>query len=94
VDAEWAVHWRIRTRVFTEAVDAAGINRFHVDPAGTRVEISGDLKIDLLRVPGFPRFLVNRIGPEVERFVVSLITPNLEQVNTSIGRFLDQREGR
>jgi hypothetical protein len=89
VDADFRVDWRIGTRVFTDAVRCAGVNRFHEHPEGTRVALTGDLGIDLRKVPGFPRFLAGRIGPEVERFVVSLIAPNLERVNASIGRFLD-----
>jgi hypothetical protein len=88
-DDDFRVDWRIGTRVFTEAVHCVGVNRFFEHPEGTKVVLSGELKIDLSKVSGFPRFLAARVGPEVERFVVSLITPNLEQVNASIGRFLD-----
>ncbi len=53
------------------------------------MRLTGTLVIDLKEIPGVPSFLGRRLAPQVERFIVSLITPNLEAVNTSIQRFLD-----
>ena len=62
-----------------------------IDEGSTRVVLAGDLEIDVKSIPGVPRLLAGRLKPQVERFIVSLITPNLEQVNTSLGRFLDDQ---
>ena len=38
-----------------------------------------------------PRFLAGTLAPQVEKFVVVLVRPNLEQMNVSLGRYLDSR---
>lgn len=88
-DGGFYVAWTLRTRAFTEAVRCSGRNTFLEDGDGTRVVLSGDLTIDLKEIPGVPSFLAGRLAPQVEKFIVSLITPNLERVNASIERFLD-----
>jgi hypothetical protein len=88
-DGEHYVAWVLKTRAFTDAVRCSGRNTFLEDGSGTRVVLTGDLTIDLKEIPGVPSFLAKRIAPQVEKFIVSLITPNLERVNASIERFLD-----
>ena len=83
--------WSIQTRAFTQAVRCSGRNLFVADGNGTRVILSGNLDISLREIPGVPRFLAGSIAPQVEKFIVSLITPNLEQVNRSLQRFIDER---
>ncbi len=87
----WTCDWEIRTRAFTEAVSCRGRNQFLEDGDGTRVVLTGDLTIDLREIPGVPRFLAGTIAPQVEKFIVNLITPNLEAVNRSLQRFLDEK---
>lgn len=90
--ADWACAWRLRTRAFTESVRCSGTNRFEaIGSTKTRVVLSGDLDIDVKSIPGVPRLLAGRLKPQVEKFIVSLITPNLEKVNESLGRFLDDQ---
>jgi hypothetical protein len=88
-DDEHYVAWTLKTRAFTDAVHCEGRNTFLEDGSGTRVVLTGDLTIDLKEIPGVPSFLAKRIAPQVEKFIVSLVTPNLERVNASIERFLD-----
>jgi hypothetical protein len=88
-DDEHYVAWTLKTRAFTDAVRCSGRNTFLEDGAGTRVVLTGELAIDLKEIPGVPGFLAKRIAPQVEKFIVSLVTPNLERVNASIERFLD-----
>jgi hypothetical protein len=82
--------WTIKTRAFTDSVSCAGRNTFVDDGDSTRVILSGKLDIKLEHIPGVPSFLVRRIAPRLEQFIVSLITPNLERVNASLQRFLDE----
>lgn len=81
--------WRIATRAFTDAVHCTGTTTLVDDADETRVILQGDLRIDLKEIPGVPGFLTSRMAPQVERFIVGLITPNLEKTNAAIGRFLD-----
>lgn len=82
--------WNLHTRAFTEAVRCSGTNTFfEVDEHTTRVVLAGELLIDATQVRVIPRFLAGSVGPQVEKFAVALITPNLEQVNAALQRFLD-----
>lgn len=82
--------WRIATRFFTENVKCGGTNRFTADgPGRTRVTLSGTLDVSLKDIPGVPRFLAGTIAPQIEKFIIALITPNLEKVNKSLERYLD-----
>ena len=91
-DSTHRCEWRLRTRAFTEAVHCFGQTTFHDNGDGTTmVRVVGDLKIDLVSIPGVPGFLAKRLAPQVEKFIVSLITPNLETTNVAIGRYLDDQ---
>jgi nitrogen fixation protein len=90
-EAAFICDWEIKTRVFREKVSCKGRNTFTVEGGKTKVLLSGDLDIDMAKVPGVPRLLARKLGPQVEKFIVSLITPNLEQVNKSLERFLDDQ---
>jgi len=89
-DDEGRVYWKLRLRVFTDSVTCGGTNTFErVDDDNTRVRLEGDLDIDVKNIPGVPRLLAGGIKPKVEKFIVSLITPNLKRVNESLQQFLD-----
>jgi hypothetical protein len=89
-DPGFYVAWTLKTRAFTESVRCSGRNTFVEDGAGgTRVLLTGTLEIELRDIPGVPSFVARAIAPQVEAFIVKMITPNLEQVNRSIQRFLD-----
>jgi nitrogen fixation protein len=91
-DDEHRVHWTLRLRVFTDQVTCAGTNTFvKVDDASTKVFLAGDLDIDLRNIPGVPRLLAGGLKPKIEKFIVELITPNLERINESLQQFLDDQ---
>ncbi len=93
-DDEGKVYWKLRLRVFTDQVTCSGTNSFVA--AGddrTKVVLEGDLDIDLKNIPGVPRLLAGGLKPKVEKFIVGLITPNLEKVNESLQTFLDEQVG-
>jgi hypothetical protein len=91
-DDERCVHWKLALRVFTDQVDCSGTNCFQkVDESTTRVVLEGELDIDLKNIPGVPKMLAGGLKPKIEKFIVSLITPNLERVNESLQQFLDDQ---
>ncbi len=96
--AEWNndqrhVDWKLHIPAFPEALKCSGRNAFFADgPDKTRVVLTGDLEINPKKVPGIPRLLAGRIAPKLESFIVMLITPNLEKVNHSLERFLDEND--
>lgn len=90
-DEENRVYWNIRLRMFTESVTCGGTNSFIEARDGTtKVLLEGDLDIDVKNVPGVPRLLAGGIKPKIEKFIVSLITPNLQRINESLQQFLDE----
>ncbi len=91
-DANHLCHWQIKTRAFTENCTCKGVNRLVAEgPSATRVTLSGTLDIHLKGIPGVPGFLASRVAPQVERFIIALITPNLEQVNQALENYLNSR---
>jgi hypothetical protein len=92
-DADHQVRWNLKLRLFTDNVRCGGTNTFRkIADEETAVTLEGDLDIDLKSMPGVPKFLAGGLKPKVEEFIVSLITPNLEKVNESLQRYLDDRK--
>lgn len=92
-DAASRCNFSIKIRVFTDKFSCSGSNVITAEgPNLTRVTLKGVLTVDLRDIPGVPRILASRIAPQVEAFIVSLVRPNLEQVNTALGTYLDQRK--
>lgn len=93
-DAVWDANalearWQISPRAFTDAVLCSGVTRILADGDGSKVVLSGELRILVDEIPGVPKFLARRLAPMVEQFIVRLITPNLVETNRAIERFLD-----
>lgn len=86
-------HFDIRTRAFRDAVRCKGTNTFEESGGETKVVLDGDFDIDLKQIPGVPRLLAGRIAPQLEKFIISLIQPNLELTNEAVGRFLQAENG-
>ncbi|MEM7151622.1 MAG: DUF2505 family protein [Myxococcota bacterium] len=90
--ADQRCEWKIVTRAFTEAFSCSGQTRLVAEGESTRIVLDGELSVDVSKVKGIPRFLARTIGPQVEKFIVSLIKPNLERTNVAIGEFLDAQK--
>jgi len=91
-EAEWICEWDIKPHVLTEAVKCGGKTTF-VDLGGdrTRMEIRGDISIDLKKVRGVPSFLAGSIGRTVEQFLVRAITPNLTGTADALTKHLQSK---
>jgi hypothetical protein len=93
VENERVCRWEIKTRAFTDAVSCKGSNSFYEDGEGrTRVVLDGDLQIDLKKIRGIPSFLGRSLGPKLERFIVNMVTPNLQKVNASLEAYLNAQD--
>lgn len=93
-ERDWTCEWRIETHVFTEAIRCRGRNRYvDLDGQSTRLEIRGDLEVDLKQVSAVPRFLAGKVGKTVEQVLVKLITPNLTRVSEGLATYLQQGGG-
>lgn len=95
IEADHLCNWSLKTRVFTDEVTCSGTNTFTAVEGGsaTRLLLSGNLEIDLKNVPGVPRILAGKLKPQIEKFIVKLIQPNLEQVNRSLEQYLNAQAG-
>jgi len=89
---EWTCEWRVELKLFTDAVKCGGKNRFVVDGENTKLEIRGNLEVDLKKIPGVPKFLAGTIAPVVEKFIVTLLTPNLTSVSDGLEKYLRQKK--
>ncbi len=91
--AEYKVDWTLSTSL-SNFYECSGTNFFEPHPddprKATRIRITGDLRIHPEKLPGLPRFLGNRLAPQVEKFVVNLITPNLTDVAKGLRGYLGQ----
>ena len=97
--AEWddgakKVAWRLEPFNFGSLFECKGEDLFTAMPDGrTRMTIKGTLNIYPERIPGVPSFLAKRLRPDVEKFIVNLVTPNLRGVAGGLTRYLASRSG-
>ncbi|MFH1807333.1 MAG: hypothetical protein ABIJ09_01210 [Pseudomonadota bacterium] len=88
-----AVDWRFELRVFTEAAACSGRNRFEVvDDTHTRYVLSGQLILDLAKMPFVPR-MFRGLAPRVEQWLIDAVQPNLESIGAAVGKYLDEHPG-
>lgn len=90
------VDWTLQTVAGGGLYDCAGSNYFEphpTEPGHTRIRITGELSIFPERLAGVPKFLGKRMAPQIEAFVVKLITPNLTDVAVGMQSYFDARAG-
>ena len=89
---DYRVDWTLSTSM-GRLYDCSGTNFFEPDPqdpeGGTRMRVTGTLQVYPERLPGLPKFLGKRLAPQVEKFIVGLITPNLTDVAVGLQGYLD-----
>lgn len=92
--AEHKVDWTMSTR-FSKFFEANGTNYYEPTDGGaaTDITINGNLTVYPERLPGMPTFLAERLKPQVEKFVVELIAPNLTDVAIGLQEYLDKKAG-
>ena len=87
-ESAWTCAWRMEAHSFKEAVHAEGRNEFRADGDRCTLVIRGDLTIDGRHLP-IPRLLAGTVAPAVEKFLGSMIQPNLTEVGKGVVRFLE-----
>jgi len=89
-DATRTASWNLETFFFRESVKCYGTTRFSAKGEGaTEVRIEGNLEIRIGDLPMVPGLLKKKVGAEIERFVASLIGPNLKNATIGVQKFLD-----
>ncbi len=88
---KWQAQWNITINALPEAVSARGTTTFIDESGETLVRIEGEFLIHPERIPGVPAFVAKRAVPPLERFVVSLLQPNLRRSNQAVQQYLEDR---
>lgn len=89
--AEKTCRWEIEPMFFKEHVSCRGVNSYRAEGEGrTRLLITGDLTVQSRGFPGVPRVLAGKISGQVEKFIVKLLTPNLESLAHGVTKFLEE----
>ena len=91
------VSWRFETLHFDTLYECSGVHYFTSEPnadgsEGTRLRITGNLRIYPERVPGVPKLLARSVGPKVEAFLIEMVTPNLKELPRAVQVYLDQAD--
>lgn len=88
----WTCDWRIETFFMREAVTCGGRNEFtEAGAESMSLTINGDLSLNAKAVPGVPKLLAGTIKPQLEKFIIALITPNFETINKGIISYLQSK---
>lgn len=92
--AKHEVQWRFETLHFDTLYECSGIHYFSPEPnpdgsEGTRLRMTGDLRVYPERVPGVPKLLARSVRPKVEAFLIEMVTPNLKELPHAMQTHLD-----
>jgi hypothetical protein len=89
-DETFSCQWKLEMNFFSDQVKVSGKTTFEkLDDGRVRSVIDGELEVEVHKIPGVPKLLARKFRPEVEKFVIKLITPNLKGVNRGIEKYLD-----
>jgi len=89
------VKWRLEPYSFGNLFDCGGVNSFQPHPeGGTNLIIDGTLNIYPDKVPGMPKFLAKSVKPQIETFIVNMITPNLKGLAEGLNKYFKKMESK
>ncbi len=89
--SSWSCDWTIEPHALHEAVRCKGRIEFvEIGSERTRIELAGDLSIELDRVRAVPSFLAGSLARTAESFLVRTITANLVAVNDALAAYLHE----
>lgn len=92
-DARRAWRWEFDSPTLGGVVRCTGENSMReVGPAETEIVIAGDLEIHVENLPGVPAFLGRRLRPQVEKFVIGLVSPRLRGIDKGLAKYLARAE--
>jgi hypothetical protein len=89
-DEDSCVDWRLETFYMSGLFTCSGTNYIEeVDENSCELLITGNLEVHTEVIPGIPNFLRKTVKPAIERFIVGMITPNLQNLAKGLVEFLD-----
>lgn len=87
--SKWQADWQITLNALPDAVTAKGTTAFFDEGDETLVRISGEFVIHPDKIPAVPGFVARAAAGPVERFVVSLLQPNMKRSNEAVTQYLE-----
>ncbi|GAB5549078.1 MAG: hypothetical protein RLO52_23595 [Sandaracinaceae bacterium] len=88
-EAGYTCDWVIEPHAFRNAVRCRGQTTFiDLDEGRTRIEMNGELSIDLERVRAIPTFLAGSLARTAEAFLLRQLTANLASVSDALANYL------
>ena len=93
--SDFSETWHLETPRGAKLYTCAGFNAFQPHPdapdQATMMSFSGDLTLHPENVPGVPRLIGNRLAPQVEAFIISMIRRNFMEVIAALRRHEELR---
>ncbi|RME21786.1 MAG: hypothetical protein D6806_14075, partial [Deltaproteobacteria bacterium] len=78
---------------FDRLFDCGGENRMSATRDGhTLLRIRGKLDVYPERIPGVPRIVARRLKPSIEKFIIDMVGPNLQNLAAGLQRLLDEED--
>lgn len=87
--SKWRAEWEITLNALPDAVSARGTTSFIDEDDETIVRIEGEFVIHPDRIPAVPGFVARAAAAPIERFVVSLLQPNMRRSNQAVQQYLE-----
>jgi hypothetical protein len=88
---EYKVDWSLRSSM-GKLYECGGTNSFGPHPddqeKASLIRLTGTLTIYPDRIPGIPKFIARRVAPQVEAFILKLVSPNLTEVVNGLEGYL------
>lgn len=92
----YEVEWVFESNL-SKLYDCGGVSSYKPHPddpeEATRIVIAGHLEVFPDKMPGIPKFLGKKLAPQIEKFVVKMITPNVMETAQGVQRYFDDRTG-
>jgi len=84
-NADHSVSYRLESFLANDLYDATGTNYFKaVGDDRTELRVTCELDIHADRIPGMPKFVLNKVMPIVETVIKQLVAPNLRSVGKAV----------
>lgn len=87
--SSWTADWEITINAMPEAVTARGRSSFVDEGGDTVVRVAGEFVIHPDRLPGVPSFVARRAASPLEKFIVSLLQPNIRRSSQAVQQYLE-----